>query len=260
MNFETLEVSREGGVTLVTISRPEALNALTLQVLEELSFAFEDIDDDDETRAVVLTGAGDKAFVAGADIKEMSGFHAVDARAYSDAGQGVLNRIEVLGKPVIAAVNGFALGGGCELAMACHLRIASEKARFGQPEVKLGVIPGFGGSQRLPRLVGMGRALELMLTGDMIPAEEAYRIGLVNKVVPHDTLREEALAIAGTIASQAPLALRWILEAALQGEGRSTADGCDIEANLFGLCFSTEDQKEGMAAFVEKRAPKFQGK
>ena len=210
-------------------------------------------------RGVILTGSGDKAFIAGADIGELSQINAVQAEKSSSYGQAVLNLVENLGKPVIAAINGFALGGGCETAMACTIRIACESAKFGQPEVKLGVLPGGGGTQRLPRLVGRGRALQLILTGEIINAQEAYRIGLVNEVVPASNLIARAEAILKQIFSNAPVAVRYSLEAVNKGLETSQSEGFALEASFFGLCAGTEDKKEGTSAFLAKRAPQFQG-
>jgi len=259
MSFEQIRYEVQDRVAVVTINRPDALNALSPQVFDELERAFAGAREDEAVRAAVLTGAGDKAFVAGADIKTMSSYGPVEARAYSAKGQRVMLGIERLGKPVIAAVNGFALGGGCELAMACHVRFASEKARFGQPEVNLGLIPGFAGSQRLPRLVGVGKALELLLSGDMIRADEALRIGLVNRVIPPGDLMEESLAFARTLAGKAPIAMRHTLEAVYQGAGVNLEEGSGLEQSLFGLTFATEDAREGMQAFLEKREADFKG-
>jgi enoyl-CoA hydratase len=236
------------------------LNALNMATLHDLKRAMSELRQDDGVRAVVLTGAGDKAFVAGADIKELADLSPVAGKAYAAAGQHIFDLIERLGKPVIAAVNGYALGGGCELAMACTMRLASESAKFGQPEVKLGVIPGFAGTQRLPRLVGKGRAMELILTGATIDAVEAYRIGLVNRVVPATSLLNEAKALAQALAASAPVAIRCAMEAIDRGLDMAAADGCALEATLFGLVASTEDMREGTRAFVEKRKATFTGR
>jgi enoyl-CoA hydratase len=225
-----------------------------------LKTAFEDARDDDAVRGVILTGAGDKAFIAGADISELAEVSAFEAEQSSRFGQEVLDLIENLGKPVIAAVNGFALGGGCETAMACTIRIAVEAAKFGQPEVALGLVPGGGGTQRLPRLVGKGRALQLILSGEMITAQEAYRIGLVNEIVPPAELIARAEAILHKIASNAPIAVKFALDAANKGMETSQSEGLMLEASYFGLCAATEDKKEGTAAFLEKRAPQFHGR
>jgi enoyl-CoA hydratase len=260
MSFEHLLVERRGAVGLITINRPKVLNALSAQTIDELRQALLSLRHDAAVRAVVVTGSGEKAFVAGADIGELATLSSTEAKDYSLRGQHVLNLVEHLEKPVIAAVNGFALGGGCELAMACTLRFAAGTARFGQPEIKLGTLPGFGGSQRLPRLVGKGRALELLLTGRMIDAEEALRIGLVTRVVPAGDLVRESLAMAGELASAAPLAVRYVIEAVTRGLEMSLADGSLLEASLFGLAASTEDMHEGTQAFLDKRKPTFGGK
>src|SRR5882757_5723301 len=258
--FETLLYEKQDSIAYVTVNRPKVLNALSQRTWEDLRNAFEDAGEDPTIRGVILTGAGDKAFIAGADISELAHVTAVEAEKSSSYGQAVLDLIENLGKPVIAAVNGFALGGGCETAMACSIRLASEKAKFGQPEVALGVIPGGGGTQRLPRLVGKGRALQLILSGEMIGAQEAYRIGLVNEVVPAVDLITRAEAILRKIASNAPIAVRFALEAANKGVETSQGEGLLLEASYFGLCAATEDKKEGTTAFLEKRAPRFRGR
>jgi enoyl-CoA hydratase len=260
MSFENLLVEREDAVLFVTLNRPKVLNALNGQTLAELSTAIDDAAKDASVRVVVLTGAGDKSFVAGADINELAVQTPVGGRDHARAGQALFDRIERLGKPVIAAVNGFALGGGCELAMACTMRIASDTARFGQPEINLGLIPGYAGSQRLPRLVGRGRAQELLLTGDMISADEAWRIGLVNRVVPAAQLGDEARKLAQTLAQKAPVAVRYILDAVATGADMAFADAEDHEATLFGLVSSTDDMREGTRAFLDKRKPTFTGK
>jgi enoyl-CoA hydratase len=259
MSDEMLLVAREGAVLTITINRPKVLNALNAQTMTELDAAMREADRDREVRAVVLTGAGDRAFVAGADIGELSVQSPVGGRDHARSGQAVLDRIERLGKPVIAAVNGFALGGGCELAMACTIRIAADTARFGQPEINLGLIPGYAGSQRLPRLVGRGRALELLLTGNPISADEACRIGLVNRVVPAADLQREALALAQSLAAKAPIAVRYILDAVRAGAEMPLAEAQDHEATLFGLIATTADMREGTRAFLEKRKPTFTG-
>jgi len=251
---------KKGAIAYVTVNRPKVLNALNTPTWKDLRTAFEDARDDAAVRGVVLTGAGDKAFIAGADIGELAHVAAFEAEQSSRFGQGVLDLIENLGKPVVAAVNGFALGGGCETAMACTIRIAVESAKFGQPEVTLGLVPGGGGTQRLPRLVGKGRALQLILSGEMIGAHEAYRIGLVNEIVAAADLIPHAEAILRKIASNAPIAVKLALEAANKGMETSQADGLLLEASYFGLCAATEDKKEGTAAFLEKRAPHFQGR
>ena len=258
--LENLLYEKKGPIAYVTLNRPKVLNALNQATWDDLRTAFKDARDDAAVRGVILTGAGDKAFIAGADISELAHVTAVEAQESSSFGQAVLDLIENLGKPVIAAVNGFALGGGCETAMACTIRVASENARFGQPEVKLGLIPGGGGTQRLPRLVGKGRALQLILSGETISAQEAYRIGLVNEVVPAADLITRAEAILKQIFSNAPLAVKFSLEAVNKGMETSQAEGLSLEASLFGLCAGTEDKKEGTSAFLAKRAPQFQGR
>ena len=258
--LENLLYEKKGGIAYVTLNRPKVLNALNKATWEDLRAAFEDARDDAEVRGVILTGAGDKAFIAGADIGELARVTAVEAEESSSYGQGVLNLVENLGKPVIAAVNGFALGGGCETAMACTIRLAAEHAKFGQPEVKLGVLPGGGGTQRLPRLVGKGRALQLILTGEMIGAQEAYRIGLVNEVVPAADLIGRAEMILKQILFNAPLAVKYSLEAVNKGLEGSQAEGMALEAALFGLAAGTEDKKEGTQAFLQKRAARFRAR
>src|SRR5438045_6008063 len=258
--LENLLYEKKGPIAYVTLNRPKVLNALNQATWNDLRTAFEDARDDAEIRGVVLTGAGDKAFIAGADISELAQVSAVEAEKSSTFGQDVLNLIENLGKPVIAVVNGFALGGGCETAMACTIRIAAENAKFGQPEVKLGIIPGGGGTQRLPRLVGKGRALQLILSGEIISAQEAYRIGLVNEVVPATDLITRAAAILKQIFANAPLAVKYSLEAVNQGLETSQSEGLSLEASLFGLFAGTEDKKEGTLAFLQKRAAQFQGR
>lgn len=251
---------KRGPTAYVTLNRPKVLNALNTPTWRDLRTAFETARDDAEVRGVILTGAGDKAFIAGADISELAQTTAVEAEKSSSNGQAVLNLVENLGKPVVAAINGFALGGGCETAMACTIRIAVETAKFGQPEVKLGLLPGGGGTQRLPRLVGKGRAMQLILTGEMITAQEAYRIGLVNEIVPAADLISRAEAILKQIASNAPIAVQYALEATNKGMETSQSEGQLLEASYFGLCAATEDKKEGTAAFLEKRPPQFHGR
>ena len=250
---------KKESIAYVTVNRPQVLNALNTATWTDLRSAFEDAKADASVHGVILTGAGDKAFIAGADISELARVDAYGAEEASRFGQSVLDFIENLGKPVIAAVNGFALGGGCEAAMACTIRIAVEHARFGQPEVKLGLLPGGGGTQRLPRLVGKGRALQLILTGDAITAQEAYRIGLVNEVVPAASLMDRAEAILKQIGANAPIAVKFSLDAANKGLETSQSEGLALEASFFGICAATEDKKEGTSAFLEKRAPKFRG-
>jgi enoyl-CoA hydratase/carnithine racemase len=250
---------KKDAIAYVTVNRPKVLNALNTPTWKDLQTAFEDARDDGAVRGVILTGAG-KAFIAGADITELAHVAAFEAEQSSRFGQGVLDLIENLGKPVIAAVNGFALGGGCETAMACTIRIAVETAKFGQPEVALGLLPGGGGTQRLPRLVGKGSALHLILSGEMISAQEAYRIGLVNEVVAAADLIARAEAILRKIASNAPIAVKFALDATNKGMETSQGEGLLLEASYFGLCAATEDKKEGTTAFLEKRAPRFRGR
>src|SRR5215469_9145691 len=258
--LENVLYEKGGSIARVTVNRPKVLNALNHRTWEDLRTAFVEAREDAAVRGVILTGAGDKAFIAGADISELAHVSAIDAEVSSRFGQEVLSLIENLGKPVIAAINGFALGGGCETAMACTIRIAVENAKFGQPEVKLGLLPGGGGTQRLPRLVGKGRALQLILSGGMINAQEAYRIGLVNEVVPAADLIPRAEAILKEIVANAPLAVKHSLEAVNKGMDASQSEGFALEASYFGLCAGTEDKKEGTSAFLEKRAPQFHGR
>jgi enoyl-CoA hydratase len=260
MSYSTLLLSVHDGVATVTVNRPDKLNALNATVIGELGAAAESLAADPAVRGVILTGAGPKAFVAGADISELTGQGPAQARARSLRGQAAFRRFEAMRKPVIAAVNGFCLGGGCELAMACHIRLASESARFGQPEVKLGLGPGYGGTVRLPRLVGRGRALELLLTGAMIDAQEAWRIGLVNRVVPAEQLLPEAEQLVRTILAQGPLAVAAVLEAVDAGLETGQAEALLLEAEHFGLLSASEDMREGTAAFLERRSPNFQGR
>lgn len=260
MPFSVIQFETQEGIATLTINRPDKLNALNDAVIEELREAVAAIETDDSIRGVIVTGAGPKAFVAGADISELATQGPLSGKDRSLAGQAVFRRLERCGKPVIAAVNGFALGGGCELAMACHFRLASENAKFGQPEVKLGIGPGYGGTVRLPRLVGKGRALELLLTGDMIDAQEAYRIGLVNRVVPADELMPQAEKLLRRILANGPIAVRLCLEAVDTGLDLSVDESSLLEANHFGLIASTEDMREGMAAFLEKRSAAFTGR
>jgi enoyl-CoA hydratase/carnithine racemase len=260
LKLENVLYEKKGPIAYVTLNRPKVLNALSHGAWEDLQTAFEDARDDAAVRGVILTGAGDKAFIAGEDISELARVSAVEAEESTSKGQAVLNLIEDLGKPVIAAVNGYALGGGCETAMACTIRVASEKAKFGQPEVKLGVMPGAGGTQRLPRLVGKGRALQLILSGEMIDAQEAYRIGLVNEVVPAADLITRAETILKQILSNAPISIKFSLEAVNKGLETSQAGGQLLEASLFALCAGTEDKNEGTQAFLQKRAPQFHGR
>lgn len=260
MTFETLLVEQHGAVLLVTLNRPQSLNALNGQMLTELSALIAGAAADAGVRALVLTGAGDRAFVAGADITELASLDAEGARRFAASGQAVFGALERLGKPSIAAINGFALGGGCELAMACTLRLAADTAELGQPEVDLGIIPGFGGSQRLARLIGRGRALALLLGGHRIGAVEAERIGLINRVVPAAELKGAALELAQQLAEKAPLAVRYLLNAVYAGADLPLEQALLLEATLFGLSASTADMKEGTRAFLEKRKPEFTGR
>jgi enoyl-CoA hydratase len=259
-NLENVRVENRDGVLFVTIDRPKVLNALNAQTIGEIGRIFTEVRDDDSVRCVVLTGGGEKAFVAGADINELAQMTSLTASGFAQRGQRVLDAIERCPKPVIAAINGFALGGGCEIALACHIRIASEKAQLGLPEVTLGVIPGYGGTQRMARLLGKGKALELILTGERVAAAEAEKIGLVNKVVPADQLLAAAEEMARKITARAPLAVRAALEAVISGSDMPLAEGQFLEATLFGLLASSEDMKEGTKAFLEKRAAEFKGK
>jgi enoyl-CoA hydratase len=259
MPYTTLLFDVDDGIARLTINRPDKLNALNATVIAELDDAAGRIERDAAVHAVLLTGAGAKAFVAGADIAEIGGQGAMDGELRARAGQRMMRRLEQCGKPVLAAVNGFALGGGCELAMACHLRVASETARFGQPEVKLGIGPGYGGSVRLPRLVGRGRALELLLTGGMIDAQEAWRIGLVNRVVPADRLIAESEQLLRSILENGPLAVRACLELVDAGAGMTMDEALRLEAAWFGLLSATADMREGTAAFLAKRKAAFTG-
>ena len=260
MNFANLLYENQDGIAVITMNRPKALNALNQETLDELNQVADMLAKDSTVQVVILTGSGDKAFVAGADIAQMQSMSAMEGRNFGKLGQAVFNKLENLPQPVIAAVNGFALGGGCELAMACDIRIASEKAKFGQPETGLGITPGFGGTQRLPRLVGKGRAKELLFTADMIDAAEAYRIGLVNKVVPPEELMEAAKALAGRIMKRSAAAVQLAKAAVNRGIEAGLENGIAYEAEVFGLCFATEDQKEGMTAFVEKRPGVWKGR
>jgi enoyl-CoA hydratase/carnithine racemase len=260
LKLENVVYDKKGPIGYVTLNRPKVMNALNKATINELQGVFEDARNDSAVRGVILTGAGEKAFAAGADIAEIANNTAVEAEEATRRGQALTDLIENLGKPVIAAVNGFALGGGCELAMACTIRLAAESAKFGQPEVKLGVIPGYGGTQRMPRLVGRGRALKLILSGDIIDAAEAYRIGLVDELVPAASLIERAETTLKKIIANAPLSVKYALEAVNKGLETSVAEGLLIEASLFAVCASTDDKKEGTSAFLEKRAARFQGK
>jgi enoyl-CoA hydratase len=260
MAFDNLLLERDGAVAVLTINRPKVLNALNSQTIDELRRAVLELKADGEIRVIVLTGAGEKSFVAGADINELAVQTPVTGREHALAGQHVFDLVENLGKPVIAAINGFALGGGCELAMACTLRLAADTARLGQPEISLGLLPGYAGTQRLPRLVGKGKAMEMMLTGAPISAEEAQRIGLVNRVVPAAELMKEAKALAAQLARSAPIAMRYIINAVNKGFEMPFAEACQYEATLFGLVASTDDMREGTKAFLEKRKADFHGK
>jgi len=260
MAYENVTYEVKDGVAVISVSRPKALNALNGATLSELEDAFRDAFSDDAVGVVILTGAGEKAFVAGADIGEIAELNLETGKAFALRGQALLHLIESGPKPVIAAVNGYALGGGTEIAMACHIRIASRKAKFGQPEVNLGVIPGYGGTQRLPRLVGKGIALELILGGDMLDAERACQIGLVNKVVEPESLMEEATALARKIMSKGPIAVRCALEAVNRGLQTTLEEGLRIEADMFARACSTEDKDEGTSAFLAKRKPEFKGR
>ena len=260
MVYETLLYEKSESIATVTLNRPAKLNALNSQMVEDLSACFQLIRSDEEVRLIILMGAGEKAFSAGVDIAALNGLSAIGGKDFSRRGQEMMSLLENLGKPVLAAVNGHALGGGCELALACTLRLASENARFGLPEARLGLIPGYGGTQRLPRLIGRGRALELMLSGEQITAQQAYNVGLVNHVVPPAELLAATENLARKILVNAPLAIKYVLEAVQQGLEMTQAEGMFLEANLFGLCCSTADMKEGTRAFLEKRPPKFEGR
>jgi len=258
--YKTLIFEKKENIGLLTINRPQKLNAISNELTSELKKFLDEMENDEGLRVLVITGAGDKAFVAGADINELVDRDARIGRRVSQERQEIFSRIENLHVPVIAAVNGYALGGGLELALACSIRICSEKAQFGAPEVKLGIIPGDGGTQRLPRLIGLGRAMEMILTGDFIDAQEAYRIGLVNKVFPHQKLMEKAMELAQKIASRPPLAVRYAKEAVNRSQEGDSASGYALESYLHALSCTTEDKKEGVAAFLEKRKGKFKGK
>ena len=258
--MENVKTENRDGLLIVTIDRPKVLNALNAQTVEEIYEAFEKARDDDSVKAVIVTGGGEKAFVAGADINELAQKTPITGKTTSERGQAVLSFIERFPKPVIAAINGFALGGGCELALACHIRIASDKAQIGLPEVTLGIIPGYGGTQRMARLLGKGKALELICTGDRIPAAEAEKIGLVNKVVPAEQLMAVAEEMARKIMSRGPLAIRAAIEAVMHGSEMPFEEGQFLEATLFGLLCASEDTKEGMKAFLEKRPAQFKGR
>ncbi len=260
MAYENLLYEVKDGIARITFNRPTVLNALNRKTIEELGDCLHAARKDESVRVLILTGAGEKAFIAGADINELAKQTPVEGKEFSLFGQEVIHRLETMGKPSIAAINGFALGGGCELALACTIRIASKNAKLGQPEVKLGILPGYGGSQRLPRLCGKGVAHELVLTGEMITAEEAARVGLVNRVVELNELLPAAEAIAKKIIANAPLAVKYAMEAVERGMEMPQEEGLFLEATLFGLCCATEDMREGTRAFLEKRAAKFEGR
>lgn len=260
MNYKNLLLDINEHIAVLTLNRPDKLNALNHETLTELQQAFEKIKVDENIFVVIITGSGEKAFVAGADISEINKLNMLDGKKFAEFGQSVFSMIEKFDKPVIAAVNGFALGGGCELALSCHIRVASENAKFGQPEVNLGIIPGYGGTQRLTRLINSGRAAELILTADIIDASEALRIGLVNKVFPQSELQSKAFEMASKIAGKGQHAIRLALKAVKVVDEVSSREGQNIEATLFALCCGTEDFKEGTQAFLEKRKPSFKNK
>ena len=260
MSYQTLKLELNNKTAVVSINRPDKLNALNSSVMSELEHCFTELKKNDDVYIIILTGSGEKAFAAGADISELNKLNMIAAKEYSEKGQAVFNLIENMNKPVIAAVNGFALGGGCELALSCHIRLASENAKFGQPEVNLGLIPGYGGTQRLTRLVNSGRAMELILTGDIIDAGEAYRIGLVNKVYPLVELMNKANEMADKIASKGQYAVKQAVKAVNICAEVSEREGLNYEASLFSLCCGTDDFKEGTSAFLEKRKPAFKNK
>ncbi len=260
MEYVNLLLEKSGPIAVLTFNRPKALNALNSDTLSELSTVLDELGRDSSVKVVILTGSGEKAFVAGADISQMKDFNPLEGRRFGQLGQATLRKLELLPQPVIAAINGFALGGGCELAMACDIRLASENAKFGQPEVTLGLTAGFGGTQRLPRLVGTGLASEILFTGDIIDAQEAYRIGLVNRVYTLDTLMEEAQKLAKRIAGRAPAAVQLSKSAIQRGTNMDLDSAQAYEAEVFALTFSTEDQTEGCTAFVEKRKAVFKGR
>jgi len=260
MIYQSLILRKGEGIGWITVNRPEKLNALNVATIGELQAAFREFEADPEVKAIILTGTGEKAFIAGADIGEFSGLSAETGAHFARRGQDMTRTIENCGKPVIAAINGYALGGGTEIALACHIRLASENAKLGQPEVKLGIIPGYGGTQRLPRLVGKGKAMELIFTGRMVEAREALEIGLVNKVVPPAGLLAEAEALAREIIKNAPLAISYAVRSINQGLDKSLDEGLELEAEIFGQSCGTEDAREGSRAFMEKRKPNFRGR
>lgn len=259
MAFENILAVSDGGVMQITINRPDKLNALNLDTLVELGQAFDEAAHNQQIRVIILTGSGEKAFVAGADISEINQLSPIDAKEFSELGQQLMLQIENLGKPVIAAVNGFSLGGGCELALACSIRLASDNARFGLPEIKLGIMPGFGGTQRLVRMIGRAKALELTLTGTPITADEALQLGMISKVYSQAELLDQANQLASSMATAAPIAMRHILHAVQHGADMSLQAALDMETQLFALCCSTNDMQEGTTAFLEKRAAQFTG-
>src|SRR5580704_2397846 len=259
-DYQNIKLETKNHIAYITIDRPKVLNALNMATMQEIKQAFAAIKDDADVRVVILTGAGEKAFVAGADIGELSQHTPVSAKAYTHQGQAIIDSIENCGKPVIACINGFALGGGCELAMACTLRLASETTKLGQPEVKLGLLPGYGGSQRLPRLIGKGAALKLLLTGEIISAAEAFRVGLVDEVVPAGELLKRGEQLGLAMAANAPFAIRQTIAAVHAGYDLPLRQALDLEASLFGLCCATEDKAEGTRAFLEKRPPIWKGR
>jgi enoyl-CoA hydratase len=260
MSYKNLLVEFKNKIAVVTLNRPDKLNALNGETLTEIKQVFEELKNNDSIYAIIITGSGEKAFVAGADISEINKLNMLEGKKFAEFGQAVFSLIENFDKPVIAAVNGFALGGGCELALSCHIRFASENAKFGQPEVNLGIIPGYGGTQRLTRLINSGRAMEIILTGDMVDANEALRLGLVNKVYPQSELLSKAMDMADKIASKGQQAIRLAIKAVKVVDQVSLRDGQNIEASLFALCCGTEDFKEGTSAFLEKRKPSFNNK
>jgi len=257
MNYQNIIFEEKNEIAIITLNRPDKLNALNYQLMVELKSALEHIRNSIEIKAVIITGAGEKAFVAGADISELNQLDVVSGKEFAEFGQAIFTEIEMLGKPVIAAVNGFALGGGCELSLACNIRLASENAKFGQPEVNLGIIPGYGGTQRLARLINTGRALEYILSGNMMDSAEAYRIGLVNHVYPQEQLMFEAEKLASKIIAKGQFAVKMSLNAVTSTNQLSEQDGLKYEASLFALCCGTDDFKEGTSAFLEKRKPEF---